>query len=263
MQRLEPPTRSHQLGGQPVEQLGMAGCLAHDAKIVRGRDEPFAEVELPDPVDDHPRHQGVFGPGQPAGQPEPATGRPDGGLGQVSGCLGQDGGHSRLDGNARPGGVASLEDMGHGSLWSVLIPDISARQLLGLGRLDGGDPIVQGLERGHHLGGRDRARLGLELARQTASQAPTGRATAFAGSIRNALTASGGKEVRFFPGLPSFGLSAGAKSWSISGLMSASIRSQTRANSALALAMTRVIGGQLGLGPDGTVELVAVDLEDA
>ncbi len=60
MQWLEAPTRSHQFGGQPVEQLGMAGCLTHDAKIVRGRDEPLAEVELPDPVDDDTCQQRIL-----------------------------------------------------------------------------------------------------------------------------------------------------------------------------------------------------------
>ncbi len=38
--------------------------------------------------------------------------------------------------------VASFEDVGNGSFWSVLIPDVSARQLLGLCRLDSGDAIV-------------------------------------------------------------------------------------------------------------------------
>ena len=75
MQRLEPPAGGHKLGGQPVEQLGMAGRVAHDAEIVRRGDEPLAKMELPDPVDDHARRQRVLGAGQPASQPEPAAGR--------------------------------------------------------------------------------------------------------------------------------------------------------------------------------------------
>ncbi len=74
------------------------------------------------------------------------------------------------------------------------------------------------------------------------------------------MATCGVNQVRFFPGFPSFGFSTSVKSWSISGLISASIRSQTRWNSALALAMTRVIGGQLGLGPTDAIVLVAIVL---
>ena len=68
VQRLERLTAVAKLHGQPVEQLGMRGQLAHPAEVVgRGHDPP-AEVILPDPVDDRPPGQGVARVGEPARQ---------------------------------------------------------------------------------------------------------------------------------------------------------------------------------------------------
>ena len=83
------------------------------------------------------------------------------------------------------------------------------------------------------------------------------------GWIRNALTACGDKEVRFFPGLPSFGLSTGARSWSISGLISRLDPFPDPIELGVGLGQTRVIGGQFGLGPNGAIVLVPDRFEDA
>ena len=72
--RLEPPAAGDQLGGEPVEQLGMRGRLAPNAEIARRRHDPPAEMVLPEPVDDHPGRQGIVGLGEPAGQGRPAAG---------------------------------------------------------------------------------------------------------------------------------------------------------------------------------------------
>src|SRR5438128_11913258 len=54
--------------GEPVEQLGMAGRRAHFAEIVGRIDEAFAEVVVPDAVDDGTPGQAVFRLGDPASQ---------------------------------------------------------------------------------------------------------------------------------------------------------------------------------------------------
>ena len=51
----------------------MARRLAADTEVRRGRDDPSAEMILPDPVDDHSRRQGMCGISQPICQLEPAT----------------------------------------------------------------------------------------------------------------------------------------------------------------------------------------------
>ena len=74
MHRLERPAPGDQLAGQPVEQLGMAGFLAHGAEVVGRLDDPFAEMVLPDPVDQHARQERVGrGIDHPPGQLEPAA----------------------------------------------------------------------------------------------------------------------------------------------------------------------------------------------
>ena len=64
-----------ELGGQPVEQLGMAGRLALRAEIVDASSPARAEEHLPVAVDRHPRRQRVGRIDQPAGQAQP-VGRP-------------------------------------------------------------------------------------------------------------------------------------------------------------------------------------------
>ena len=88
----------------------MAGAIAHHAKVARGRDQPLAKVGLPDPVDDHPRHQWVIR-GWSASGPARACGPVDLArrAGRLEAAAGQDRRHARLDDGARPGGIASLE----------------------------------------------------------------------------------------------------------------------------------------------------------
>ena len=66
--RLLAPAAIHQLAGQPVEQLGMAGGRALGAEVVVGLDQAAAEIGLPDPVDRDPGRQRVAAIDQPAGQ---------------------------------------------------------------------------------------------------------------------------------------------------------------------------------------------------
>ena len=48
---------------------------AADAEVVGRGDEAAAEVMLPDPIDHHPRREGVIGARQPLGKLEPAAPR--------------------------------------------------------------------------------------------------------------------------------------------------------------------------------------------
>ncbi len=61
MQRLERPLLSDQLGGQPVEQFGMARHRTTAAEIIGRGDQPLAKVVLPEPIDDHPGRQRMLG----------------------------------------------------------------------------------------------------------------------------------------------------------------------------------------------------------
>ena len=112
MKRLEPPTRRHQLRRQPVEQLRMAGRVAHHAKVTRRRDEPFAKVKLPDAVDDHTSHQWIVRVYEPPGQPEAEARRSGGGHGPIGRVVAEHLGHAGLNRRTRPRWVASLQNMG-------------------------------------------------------------------------------------------------------------------------------------------------------
>ena len=103
--RLQAPARRDELGGQPVEQLGMRRRRPLRAEVVLGLDQAPAEVRLPDPVDRHPRRQRVRAD-RPASGPGPAgSGRPDGRERR------QDGGDARADGVPRAGEVAAEVDV--------------------------------------------------------------------------------------------------------------------------------------------------------
>ena len=85
MDRLEPPPLADQLGGEIIEQFGVAGTLALGPEVAGGGDQPSAEVVLPEAVDDHPGQEvaraGVD-VGQPVGQARPAVGLLRGGRGR-------------------------------------------------------------------------------------------------------------------------------------------------------------------------------------
>ena len=55
-------------GGEPVEEFGVGGEVAHVAEVVRGIDEAAAEVVVPDAVDDAAPGEGVLGVGDPVGE---------------------------------------------------------------------------------------------------------------------------------------------------------------------------------------------------
>ncbi len=73
VQRLERPAGRDELGGQVVEQLGMAGRVAAHAEVAGRRDQPLAEMPLPHAVDQHAGRQRVLGVGDGPGQIEPAA----------------------------------------------------------------------------------------------------------------------------------------------------------------------------------------------
>jgi len=54
VEALQVPARAHELGGQPVEELGMTGPLALDPEVLDGLHDPRAEEELPGAVHRHP-----------------------------------------------------------------------------------------------------------------------------------------------------------------------------------------------------------------
>ena len=59
--------------GEPVEQLGMARRFASDAEVRGRRDDPPAEMVLPDAIGHHPGRQRMVGPRDPLGQFETAA----------------------------------------------------------------------------------------------------------------------------------------------------------------------------------------------
>ena len=75
MQMLQTPAGRDEIPGQPVEQLRVAGSLPHHAEIIFRGHQAFAEMPLPDTVDDDARHQGMIRLGKPTGQPQAKAGR--------------------------------------------------------------------------------------------------------------------------------------------------------------------------------------------
>ena len=69
---LHAPSAGGELGGQPVEQLGVRGRVALAAEIVGSSHDALAEVALPDAVHNHAAQQGLVGRGEPQGQSFPA-----------------------------------------------------------------------------------------------------------------------------------------------------------------------------------------------
>ena len=59
MHFLDAPAVLDEVAGQPVEQFGMRGALAHLAEIVGRADDAFAEMMLPDAIDHHARGQRI------------------------------------------------------------------------------------------------------------------------------------------------------------------------------------------------------------
>jgi len=64
---------SDEAGGEVVEQLGMSGRGRHVAQIVGRGDEAFAEMLLPEAVDEDAGREGVFGIGDGLGEFEAAA----------------------------------------------------------------------------------------------------------------------------------------------------------------------------------------------
>src|SRR5260370_31928254 len=68
MHLLDAPAAAHELHGQPVEQFGVRGLLAHLAEIIQRRDDALPEMVAPDAIDHHPRGQRIFPRAEPFGQ---------------------------------------------------------------------------------------------------------------------------------------------------------------------------------------------------
>ena len=137
--RLQP--RVHELDGQPVEQLGVAGRLALQAEVLAGRDDPGPEVGLPDPVDDRPRRGRRPAVDQPSGEVEPSRGR-------AGGHRVEERRDPRLDRPGRLEEVAALEDA-RGSAPRPFRED-QLRRPLGMLGPQAVDPLIR------FLPGRDR-----------------------------------------------------------------------------------------------------------
>ena len=75
LHRLDVPARAHELRGQPVEQLRVAGWLALRAEVLGGLHQARAEVVLPVAIDGHARRQRVGWVYQPFRQPQPVAGQ--------------------------------------------------------------------------------------------------------------------------------------------------------------------------------------------
>ena len=72
---LDRPATVDELRRQPVEQCRVGAGHAGLAEVVRRRDEPAPEVELPNAIGHHAGGQRMPGAGDPLGQGEPAAGR--------------------------------------------------------------------------------------------------------------------------------------------------------------------------------------------
>ena len=65
MEGLQLPAPFHEGGGEPVEELGVAGALAEPAEVARRGHEPAAEMSQPETVDEHPGDERMTAPRQP------------------------------------------------------------------------------------------------------------------------------------------------------------------------------------------------------
>ena len=92
MQLLDRPVVVHEPVRQPIEQFWVRGPGAHRAKVVGRRHDPFAEMLLPDSVDDDAGRERVFWAGDPFGERQAAAirrigdGVPRSGLFQIVGA---------------------------------------------------------------------------------------------------------------------------------------------------------------------------------
>ena len=146
---LDAPAAGDKLSGQPVEQFGVAWRASELAEVARVWGEAAAEVPLPEPVDEHPGRERVFGIGDPAGECGATAGgaavlrRHD--LGEFST---EHGGSSRLDGGgvARPGDGdrrGGRPDVSHGQGCRSRLGLIGTVRLLEVGEFLG-DRLVAG-----------------------------------------------------------------------------------------------------------------------
>src|SRR5258708_15709089 len=75
MQALEAPALIDELRRQPVEQIRMRRGFPLCAEVIGCPHDRLPEMPAPDPIDQDPRRQRVFGSRQPAGECCPASRR--------------------------------------------------------------------------------------------------------------------------------------------------------------------------------------------
>ena len=75
MEGLQLPAPFHEGGGEPVEELGVAGALAEPAEVARRGHEPAAEMSQPETVDEHSSDERMTAAGEPAGVGETPAAR--------------------------------------------------------------------------------------------------------------------------------------------------------------------------------------------
>ena len=76
MDRFQMPAAPDELAGKPLEEFRVGRGIGLGAEVARRRDQPGAEVLLPDPVDDHAggeASRSSLGIGDPAGQARAAS----------------------------------------------------------------------------------------------------------------------------------------------------------------------------------------------
>ena len=107
------PAVLHKIGGQPIEQIGVGGRFAIEAKVARGVHDAASEMVLPNTVDEHSCGQRMLPIGQVSGVGDATAGGGTGGFVQRqrwdASCLGEDAEFARLNFIARAARVATEE----------------------------------------------------------------------------------------------------------------------------------------------------------
>ena len=129
MQLLDGPAVVDEPGGEPIEQLGMRGLLAHDAEVARRADQAFAEVMLPDAVHDHARRQRIIGAGQPFGAASGGAGWFAAAAGNAGWVGASTAGTAGLDLRTGRGRLAADQQERGEAPWIRLVEVIAARQV--------------------------------------------------------------------------------------------------------------------------------------
>ncbi len=169
MDMAQAPAGSDEFPGEPVEQGGVGGFIAHGAEVVFGLDQSLAEVGLPDAIDGDPGGEWVGRIQHPIGEVATVPGGFGGwgeGDGRGGGDLGAGPGEVALDEHDGFAGFGEfLHDEGAPGLGSFAFPvvDLVASGLGGVGIQSGfgyqgftpGEFLLPGVEGGLLIGRGD------------------------------------------------------------------------------------------------------------